>query len=222
MKVTLSNRAPICVEMILVSQNVNDQSGRKLITFKATISERVCEYLMACKEFTDHMVWTTRAGEPEVLQTKPQSWFRRLLSKLFYPFDVKQYVRVTLLITGTEWKDFFALDDKIFGVPYEIRALIRTIRSLLHYAEVRVCSPGEWHLPFVNNNSLTGLRYANLSSLGVVGLSAVRCAYMGFVNEKGEFLAEASLDYTIDIGAAHVAMARVKLGPSDILFVGWS
>lgn len=56
---------------------------------------------------------------------------------------------MTVVVTATDWKNFFALRDHPKAQP-EIRELARVMREAIDSAEVRVLAPGELHVPFVN------------------------------------------------------------------------
>lgn len=55
---------------------------------------------------------------------------------------------MTVVVTATDWKNFFALRDHPKAQP-EIKELARVMRQAIDSAEVRVLASGELHVPFV-------------------------------------------------------------------------
>lgn len=61
---------------------------------------------------------------------------------------IEPYLFHTVLLTGTDWSNFFALRDHPNAQP-EIHQIARLIRTAMAQSTPRELEMGEWHLPFV-------------------------------------------------------------------------
>lgn len=67
---------------------------------------------------------------------------KQLVNRLLEPWS-----HITVLVTATEWDNFFALRDHPDAQP-EIQALARAMRAAMQGSEPVVLEPGAWHLPY--------------------------------------------------------------------------
>lgn len=88
----------------------------------------------------------------------------------------------TIIVTSTEWDNFFAQRCSPLAQP-EIRAAAELMRIALNNgpAPARV-DFGEWHLPFINEDDLTDCRRAGVDPRHV---SAARCARVSYLTHDG-------------------------------------
>lgn len=69
-----------------------------------------------------------------------KQWVNRMLEWFGY---------IDVLVTSTEWNNFFALRDEAGAQP-EIRDLAVAIKEAMDASTPLQLAPGEWHLPYVN------------------------------------------------------------------------
>ena len=72
---------------------------------------------------------------------------KQQINRLLAPFS-----HITVVVTATEWVNFFALRDHADAEPH-IRLLAQAIRVARDEATVQTLGPGEWHLPFADANT---------------------------------------------------------------------
>jgi thymidylate synthase ThyX len=78
---------------------------------------------------------------------------------------------VTLLVTGTEWENFFALRCHPDAQP-EMRRIAEMMRDAMAESKPRLLRAGEWHLPLCDNDFIPDPRdWATLCLF-----STARCA----------------------------------------------
>jgi thymidylate synthase ThyX len=73
-------------------------------------------------------------------------YHKQIVNRILEPF---QYINV--LVTATEWDNFFALRDHPDAQP-EIQALARTMKVAMGDSEPVKLNYGEWHTPYVERN----------------------------------------------------------------------
>ena len=113
------------------------------------------------------------------------SWFgakvlglhKQVVNRLTEPFQF-----MTLVITATEWDNFFELrahpdaQPELQEVAYALRALMDEHRAA---GKVQVLKVGEWHLPFVRSDEMSLLLQTK------VKLSTARAARASYMNHDG-------------------------------------
>lgn len=116
------------------------------------------------------------------------SKFAVLIAWLFSKIEVHKQIanRVlepfawhTVIVTGTEWENFYALRRSSLAQPE-----ICTIAEMMEEAQLastpRQLKAGEWHLPYVFDEDRAMFAPANL-----VRLSAARCARVSYLTHDG-------------------------------------
>jgi len=99
---------------------------------------------------------------------------KQIVNRLLEPFG-----HITVVVTSTQWSNFFALRDHPDAEPH-IQILAREMRKAIDGAEVQTLAPGEWHLPFIRDADV--LEVLNMQNSGEVKhqllkkLSVARCA----------------------------------------------
>ena len=86
------------------------------------------------------------------------------------------YQYINVLITSTQWDNFFALRLHSDAQP-EIQELAREMKMALTTSTPRLLRKGEWHLPYVSDREL--LTYGVEDALR---MSTARCARVSFLN----------------------------------------
>lgn len=72
---------------------------------------------------------------------------KQIVNRLLEPFS-----HITVLVTATEWENFIELRDHGDAEPH-IAMLAREIRKCLDNDPIQDLKPGEWHLPFANDEA---------------------------------------------------------------------
>ena len=84
-----------------------------------------------------------------------------------------------VIVTATEWKNFFALRLAPNAQP-EIRVAAQHMRAAMDASEPTPVAPGEWHLPLVQDDE-RGLPIEELKKI-----SAARCARVSYLTHEGK------------------------------------
>jgi thymidylate synthase ThyX len=99
---------------------------------------------------------------------------KQVVNRILEPFQF-----ISVIVTATEWDNFFALRDHPAAQP-EIRELARVMKLAIDGSRPNVLNYGEWHLPYV---SQTERVYYNVDSC--LKLSTARCARVSYLNHDG-------------------------------------
>lgn len=96
---------------------------------------------------------------------------------------LEPWMHIEVVVTATDWDNFYALRNHPMAQP-EIQELARKMLEAHNASTPRVLSPGQWHLPFMNQDeSLDGLTNKDFTYLAQ--LSAARCARVSYLNHDG-------------------------------------
>lgn len=95
-------------------------------------------------------------------------YHKQIINRLLEPWS-----HITVLVTATEWSNFFELRDHADAEPH-IRLLAQRMKAAMEASTPVQLRPGDWHLPFVNGGQMprdldTATKEANL-------VLAVACA----------------------------------------------
>lgn len=112
-------------------------------------------------------------------------YHKQIVNRLLEPF-----MHITVLISSTEWDNFYKLRDHKDAEPH-IQILAQVIRKAFDGYLATELKPGQWHLPFVRITDEVGIidQLDQLSgeALGnAVKLSAARCASTSYETVEGE------------------------------------
>lgn len=127
-------------------------------------AEYACERAADLAAFGVHKQWANRLIEPF-------SWH-------------------TIIVTATEWANFFALRCSPEAQP-EIRRAAELMREAMKTSEPRELHPGQWHLPLVFEQDLvqTATRTSDRAKLSVA-----RCARVSYLTHEGKRDPKADLE----------------------------
>lgn len=89
------------------------------------------------------------------------------------------YQHIKVLVTATEWDNFFHLRDH-GDAQDEIQHLAQIIKVALHNSTPKVLKAGEWHLPYVTEEEKEKYDINTLCKL-----SSARCARVSYNNFDG-------------------------------------
>lgn len=98
---------------------------------------------------------------------------KQVVNRLLEPF---QYIKV--IVTATEWDNFFALRLHLDAQP-EIAQLALRMWEAMANSAASVLQPGEWHLPYVRANEIHAFDYQVDK---MIKCSVARCARVSYLN----------------------------------------
>lgn len=101
-------------------------------------------------------------------------YHKQIVNRLLEPF-----AHINVLITATEWDNFFELRDHKDAQP-EIEALAKAIKAAFEGSVPDLLQPGQWHLPFV-----TDLERDHLDLETMKKISVARCARTSYLTHEG-------------------------------------
>lgn len=92
---------------------------------------------------------------------------------------VEPWSHINVLITSSEWENFFELRDHPDAQP-EIKALAQAIKAAFADSIPEILLVGEWHLPFVTN-----VEKVSLTVRQRIMVSVARCARTSYLTFEG-------------------------------------
>jgi hypothetical protein len=137
-------------------------------------------------------------------------YHKQIVNRLLEPFS-----HITVVVTATEWANFFALRDHADAEPH-IAMLAREMRKAMQEAEVQTLHPGEWHLPFVTPDD-----WVEINGGGGVTqdqhearlkLSVARCASTSYKTVDGF---DMTLERAIDLHDKLLAATPLHASPAE-------
>lgn len=100
---------------------------------------------------------------------------KQIANRLLEPW---QFIHV--IVTATEWENFFLLRDHPDAQP-EIRALAIVMKQAMERSTPKKLVVGQWHLPYV-----TAAERSEFSTELLCKLSAARCARVSYLTHDGQ------------------------------------
>ena len=97
---------------------------------------------------------------------------------------VEPWMFITVIVTATEWGNFFALRDHADAQP-EIAACAAIAHKLYKRSEPQRLDAGQWHLPFVAYRDEGKLRADGRSDNYLCLVSTGRCARVSYLTHDG-------------------------------------
>lgn len=104
---------------------------------------------------------------------------KQVANRILEPF---QHIHV--VITATEWSNFFMLRDHKDAQP-EIQVLARSMNIAMDMSHPKLLMAGEWHLPYVTQDEVNEQIYTSRFS-NVQKMSAARCARVSYMKHDGQ------------------------------------
>lgn len=93
---------------------------------------------------------------------------------------ISPYLRIPILITATEWDNFFALRT-VEGVQPDFRETALEMKALYDTVEPQELIPGEWHIPFLKDGEKEKHTLPEL-----LHLSTARCAWLSYCSHDAD------------------------------------
>ncbi|MGF6250498.1 hypothetical protein ABID82_005068 [Methylobacterium sp. PvP062] len=168
----------------MMTHRVFSRNGRssRAVPTKRLLAEPIVEPLFygsnksgmaAGEELTGWRYWLARAvwvGTARLTKLSVRLLHFAGLHKQWANRPLEWFGKIDVLVTSTDWANFFALRDEAGAQP-EIEALARAIKAALDASSPRVLQPGQWHMPFV-----TLAERETISANEQLVLSTARCA----------------------------------------------
>lgn len=104
---------------------------------------------------------------------------KQIVNRITEPF-----AHIHVLVTATEWDNFFLLRDHPDAQP-EIQVLARLMKSAMEESAATMRDPGEWHLPFLTIAEMNDLSDDVLNIETMKRASTARCARVSYLNHDG-------------------------------------
>lgn len=101
---------------------------------------------------------------------------------------LEPFSHISVLVSATEWNNFFALRDHPDAQP-EMQTLARCIREAMDGSVPEFKEDNEWHLPFVEQEEKE-----NLALKEQLMLSVARCATISFARPASKITLEKALE----------------------------
>ncbi|WP_316196720.1 FAD-dependent thymidylate synthase [Bradyrhizobium sp. SZCCHNS3053] len=102
-------------------------------------------------------------------------YHKQVVNRLLEPF-----AHINVLVTATEWDNFFELRDHEDAQP-EIKALAVAMKEAFAGSEPELLQPGQWHLPFVTEYEMEHLELQTQ-----IKISVARCARTSYLTHEGK------------------------------------
>ena len=103
---------------------------------------------------------------------KEKGAHKQHVNRILEPFSF-----ITVVVTATDWANFFALRDHPMAQP-EICALAKSMLQNMKDSVPKNLGYGDWHLPFVDTNSKLSIRDQKRTSVA-------KCARVSYNNHDG-------------------------------------
>jgi thymidylate synthase ThyX len=121
---------------------------------------------------------------------------KQIANRLLEPFSW-----ITVIITATEWSNFFALRANPMAQP-EIRKIAEMMKDLYETNTPKLLKYDEWHLPYITeedfrNQAITCVSAATREAIILEDkkkVSAARCARVSYLTHDGKRDIQADLD----------------------------
>jgi hypothetical protein len=111
---------------------------------------------------------------------------------------LEPWAHINVVVTATEWDNFFALRAHKDAQP-EMQALAISMMMAKHDSNPAELQPGEWHLPYVTKEDFSAARfllkkgrvtrdepmYDELVEKVLIGVSVARCARVSYLTHDG-------------------------------------
>lgn len=123
---------------------------------------------------------------------------KQIINRILEP-----YSHINVVVTATEWKNFFDLRDHEDADP-TIRELARAIKQAMGRSSPDTLQPGRWHLPYISLDSDAGTTETLLL------ISAARCARVSYKTHDGR-----TPDPAADIKLANMLAASGHWSPFE-------
>lgn len=142
-------------------------------------------------------------------------YHKQIVNRLLEPFS-----HITVVVTATEWSNFFALRDHPDAEPH-IAMLAGEMKAEFAVSTPKLLNPGDWHLPFVDPDDLPrdlpefigkALLAGERDISPAIKLSVARCASTSYKTVDGF---DMTLDRAIDLHDKLVSAVPLHASPCE-------
>lgn len=125
--------------------------------------------------------WLVAAEQSVSVVEKMQKYglHKQVANRLLEPF-----LPITVVVTATEWENFFALRNHKDAQP-EIQELAKCMKDCMNNSTPKSLKYKEWHLPYVRDREIKAwtLEFGLESAMSIaIRSSAARCARVSYLN----------------------------------------
>ena len=107
-------------------------------------------------------------------------YHKQVVNRLLEPF-----LHINVVVTATEWANFFALRDHADAEPH-IAMLAREMKDALHHSTATPLQYSEWHLPYVTDEDRQQFtNYGADDPTPLIKVSVARCARVSYLTHDG-------------------------------------
>src|SRR5579884_3380236 len=124
-------------------------------------------------------------GRDEMLRTARELGGVIGLHKQIANRVIEPWMFITVIVTSTEWSNFFGLRDHADAQP-ELAHVAAKAHRLYKENQPNYLRSGQWHLPFVTGNDEQALRAENFTEDKLCRISIGRCARVSFLTHDGK------------------------------------
>ena len=159
--------------------------------------------------------WTKLAS---ITRDQVRRWSEEKMHKQHANRPLEWFGWIDVLITSTQWKNFFALRISEYAQP-EFDELAREIQLRMSKSKPQILMSGTWHLPYINEDEYSTCDLEDLKKLSVA-----RCARLSYrpfdgnADHKAEF---ERYDRLMVSQPVHASPAEHQATP-DRLFTGYT
>lgn len=129
------------------------------------------------------------------------------VNRLLEPFS-----HINVVVTATEWSNFFALRDHPDAQP-EIMVLAQQMKLAMEQSTPQYLKPGQWHLPYVTDDERKMFRHFPIEDderqNSMTQISVARCARVSYLTHQGK-----KPDFTDDMRLYERLLASTPLHAS--------
>jgi hypothetical protein len=93
---------------------------------------------------------------------------------------VEPWSHISLVVTATEWDNFFMLRDHPDADP-TIHAVAAAVKDALRESSPKLIKQGQWHLPYIHEDEKGG----SIALADLIKMSVARCARVSYLNHDG-------------------------------------
>lgn len=97
---------------------------------------------------------------------------------------LEPFVWHTVVVTATDWDNFFALRLHPDAAP-EIQKTAQTMKAAMDASTPKKLEVGEWHVPYVEHSEM-GYGHHDDSDIRIVAISVARCAAVSYERQRAE------------------------------------
>lgn len=133
-------------------------------------------------------------------------YHKQIVNRLLEPFS-----HITVVVTATEWSNFFALRDHPDAEPH-IQMLARAMKEAMAGARVKTLNPGDWHLPFTDDYEIDEWEQYGIKTVDAIKLSVARCASTSYKTVDGF---DMTLERAIELHDKLVVAVPMHASPAE-------